>query len=188
MKPTVLLALAAFTIVAACRPASDAAQSGEAMAQGGAPGAGPKGKSGDPVADEVRNASVPPGAVAQEGVPPGAMSEPRPTSIPARFHGRWGLVEADCTSTRGDAKGLLRIDDNRLTFYESRGTLDRIDGYVPADRFTANYGFSGEGQAWQRVVTLERLPDGRLRRVEEGGEEGPVDLVYSPCPARSSSA
>lgn len=183
MKPNAFFALAALTIVAACRPASDAAKTGEAIAESGVPGSGPTGKSGDPVAKGAENASVPPGAVAQDGVPPGAVAEPRPNSIPARFHGRWGLVEADCTSTRGDAKGLLRIDDRRLTFFESRGTLDRIETFVPADRFTANYGFSGEGQAWERVVTLERLPDGQLRRTEDGGEEGPVDLVYSPCPA-----
>ncbi len=30
-------------------------------------------------------------------------------TIPAALHGRWGMVPADCTSTRGDNKGLLTI-------------------------------------------------------------------------------
>src|ERR671912_3002240 len=36
--------------------------------------------------------------------PPGGV-----TSIPTQYHGRWGMVPADCTSTRGDAKGLIDI-------------------------------------------------------------------------------
>ena len=32
------------------------------------------------------------------------------TVIPAAFHGRWGMVPADCTSTRGDNKGLITVD------------------------------------------------------------------------------
>src|SRR5688572_30753552 len=31
------------------------------------------------------------------------------STIPASLHGRWGLTPADCTSTRGDAKGLLIV-------------------------------------------------------------------------------
>jgi hypothetical protein len=74
------------------------------------------------------------------------------------------------------------VNDSRLTFYESRGTIDRIDRWTPANRFTANYGFSGEGQTWERVITFERSAN-KLRRTEQGGEEGPVDLTYTACPA-----
>ena len=44
------------------------------------------------------------------------------------------------------------------------------------------YGFSGEGMTWERVITLERTGS-KLRRTEKGGEEGPVDLTYTACPA-----
>ena len=43
------------------------------------------------------------------------------TAIPASLHGRWGLTPADCTSTRGDAKGLLIVSADGLKFYESLG-------------------------------------------------------------------
>ena len=46
----------------------------------------------------------------------GASPAKLPTLIPEQFLGRWGLVKADCTSTKGDAKGLLTISDARLTF------------------------------------------------------------------------
>ena len=46
--------------------------------------------------------------------------------IPAAFHGRWGMVPADCTSTRGDDKGLITVDANSIKFYESRATLAKV--------------------------------------------------------------
>ena len=104
-----------------------------------------------------------------------------PTLIPAQFRGRWGLTKADCTSTRGDAKGLLTIDDARLTFYESRGMLDKVLG-ATANSFDANYGFSGEGQEWQRVERLTRTNAKLQRRTDAAaGHEPPVNLTYSRC-------
>ena len=47
------------------------------------------------------------------------------TAIPASLHGRWGLTPADCTSTRGDAKGLLIVSADGLKFYESLGQARR---------------------------------------------------------------
>jgi len=104
-----------------------------------------------------------------------------PTSIPAQFHGRWGLNKADCTSTRGDAKGLLTINDARLTFYESRGTLAKVLG-ATANSFDARYGFSGEGQSWDRVERLTRTNDKLQRRTDaQAGQEPPVNLTYTRC-------
>jgi hypothetical protein len=172
MRTLVLLA-AALATLPACRPAGDAAKSGEAMAEAGAMVEGPTGKSGDPVAAEAENAFAPAAASLKDG-------PPRPTNIPEQFRGRWGLNAADCEGGAA-AKGLLTINDSRLTFYESKGTLDRIDAWTPANLFTANYGFAGEGMTWERVVTLERTGP-RLRRTEQGGAEGPVDLTYTACP------
>ena len=111
----------------------------------------------------------------------GTVPAKLPTSIPVQFHGRWGINRADCTSTRGDAKGLLTINDARLTFYESKGTLDKVLG-ATANSFDARYGFSGEGQTWQRTERLT-LAGGKLQRRTdaEPGQEPPVNLSYSRC-------
>ena len=112
-----------------------------------------------------------------------ADAAPLPTAIPASLQGRWGLVPADCTSTRGDAKGLLTIDATTLKFYESRGTVAKVIAGGP-DSFDANYDFTGEGQEWTRIEKLS-LVDGKLKRksVTQKGEEPGVDLSYERCPA-----
>ena len=115
---------------------------------------------------------------------PAAMptkASPLATSIPAPFHGRWGINRADCTSTRGDAKGLLTINDARLTFYESRGAPTTVLG-VTATSFDANYAFTGEGQAWERIERLKLVNDRLQRRTDAApGQEPPVNLTYERC-------
>jgi hypothetical protein len=37
--------------------------------------------------------------------------------IPPAFHGRWGLVPADCGPDTGAAKGLLTVTGDMLRFY-----------------------------------------------------------------------
>src|SRR5437868_4439151 len=83
-----------------------------------------------PVDDKAKNTaglptindSVPDASGAPPAKAPAASTEqPAATvSIPAALQGRWGLAPNDCTSTRGDAKGLLVIGPDQLTFYESR--------------------------------------------------------------------
>ena len=179
-----LLCTAAFLSLIACRPAGDSAKSGEAVAKSGAPGGGPTGKSGDPVSDDVENVTLPPDGSRQEGVPPATTTVAKPTSIPAQFHGRWGINAADCERGRSDAKGLMVVDDARLVFYESRGVLDRIDSNTPANRLVANYGFRGEGQEWERVETLtvrgQKLD--RLSSPVADQSEPIVPLTYTRCP------
>src|SRR5262245_39146835 len=51
--------------------------------------------------------------------------------IPAAFQGRWGMVPADCTSTAGDAKGLIIVDEDSIEFFESQGTLTKVTGNYP---------------------------------------------------------
>ena len=105
-----------------------------------------------------------------------------PTRIPEPFQGRWGLTQADCTSTRGDAKGLLTISDARLTFYEAKGTLNKVIA-VTDTSFAARYGFSGEGQTWLRTERFS-LVKAELHRATdaEPGQEPPVNLTYARCP------
>ena len=79
---------------------------------------------------------------------------------------------------------LLTINDARLTFFESKGTLDKVLG-ATANGFDANYRFSGEGQTWQRVERLTRT-DAKLHRRTDAaaGQEPPVDLTYMRCGER----
>ena len=95
---------------------------------------------------------------------------PNPTPgdvIPERYQGRWGMTAADCSSTRGDAKGLITIGDTRIRFYESTATLTERRPAI-ATSFSGLFAFRGEGQAWEKVMTFTRTGD-RLERAEEGG-------------------
>ena len=106
---------------------------------------------------------------------------PAPTEIPAALRGRWGLVPGDCTSTRGDAKGLLTITGDKLEFYESVGTLDTIMEAEPT-RIRAAFDFEGEGMTWDREVVLDVQDDGAaLIRREYGDDAAPGPFRYAKC-------
>lgn len=104
-----------------------------------------------------------------------------PTAIPAAMQGRWGLVAADCTSTMGDAKGLLDVGPTTLKFYESRGTLGTVtEG--DDDEIRAMFAFTGEGMEWQREMELELDDDGKTLVREEFGQDAAAGkLRYSRC-------
>ncbi len=99
--------------------------------------------------------------------------------IPAALRGRWGLVPADCTSTRGDAKGLLEITGDKLEFYESVATLAEIEEAAPA-RIRAAFDFEGEGMTWQRDMSLE-VENATLIRREYGEDAAPEPFRYDRC-------
>lgn len=105
--------------------------------------------------------------------------EPGGSTIPAAIQGRWGMVPADCTSTRGDAKGLLTISANSLRFYESVGRLgairERTDSSIRAD-----YAFTGEGMNWTRDVALS-VAGNKLTRLDRGGDEPGGPFTYTKC-------
>ncbi len=84
----------------------------------------------------------------------GNSSQGGPLVIPAAFHGRWGMVAADCTSTRGDAKGLITIAGDGIQFYESRGKLTGVTLNAP-ENFTGTFAFTGEGQSWTNSQNLK---------------------------------
>lgn len=97
------------------------------------------------------------------------LAQPNPGGvIPARYQGRWGMVPADCTSTRGDTKGLMTIGDTRIRFYESTATLTKQRPAI-ATSFSGEFAFRGEGQAWEKVMTFTRTGD-TLERAEEDGK------------------
>lgn len=115
---------------------------------------------------------------------PSATASPAPdtgTGIPAALRGRWGLVPADCTSTRGDNKGLLTINGETLRFYESVGTLGKV---VERDtgRIIADFAMTGEGQSWTRRMVLDAEDDGKtLVRREQGADAMLGLLRYQRC-------
>jgi hypothetical protein len=94
--------------------------------------------------------------------------------IPAQYQGRWGMVPADCTSTRGDTKGLMTIGDTSIKFYESTATLTRQRPAI-ATSFSGLFAFRGEGQSWEKVMTFARTGD-TLKRAEPEGS-----FTYKRC-------
>jgi hypothetical protein len=136
----------------------------------------------DPVADEADNTAGLPsvdnvaggrdGQPSADGAPPanGAAIEPAPANaapaaaIPAALHGRWGMTPADCTSTRGDAKGLLVVSSDGMRFYESRA-VPASHVQTSEDSISADFAFTGEGQSWTKFQTLT-LDDDKLVRTE----------------------
>ncbi|HTK57802.1 MAG TPA: hypothetical protein VL336_02340 [Sphingomicrobium sp.] len=74
--------------------------------------------------------------------------------IPAAFRGRWGMAPDDCTSTRGDAKGLIIVDEDSIKFFESQATLTKVTGSFP-ENFTGTFAFTGEGENWTNSQNLK---------------------------------
>ncbi|GAA4006517.1 hypothetical protein [Sphingomonas humi] len=182
-----LLPLLAVLPLLACTPAGDKADSGEAIARDAGVGDGPTGRVGSPVAKGANKGPIPHDInkgiePAPENVTNSAANLLPPPGMATVFQGRWGLTANDCQPGRSDAKGLLVIEPRRLTFYESRATLKNVVTSDFDKQVTANFAFTGEGMSWERRISFERNGD-KLRRIEKGGEEGPVDLTYTACPA-----
>ena len=113
----------------------------------------------DPVADEASAIAAAP--VTNDGA---NSVDSAPGPIPASLRGRWGMTPADCTSTRGDAKGLLEIGPDSLKFYESRA-VPGTSIETEADGISGNWNFTGEGQQWSKYVSLQ-LQDKVLNRTD----------------------
>jgi hypothetical protein len=125
----------------------------------------------DPVAPQANNidaatnvAVIPPDETAATGIPDGG--ERAISLIPAALHGRWALSPNDCTSTKGDAKGLMVVSADRLRFYES--VARPSPGVQTSDNMVSgNFAFTGEGTSWSRYQTLELRVDKLVRTVND---------------------
>jgi len=125
-------------------------------------------KDGQPSADGSAPANV---QAVPAGPPPVTA-----TAIPAALHGEWGLTPADCTSTRGDTKGLLVVSRDKLTFYESRAVPAR-NVRTSDDSISGDFDFTGEGQSWTRFETLQIKKDKLVRT-----ESSPMaSFTYARC-------
>lgn len=139
-----------------------------------------------PVAANATAVNLPAGAAKPtldpQGGPPENLAGPiaqtaaSKAAIPLSLQGRWGLTPADCTSTRGDAKGLLVVSAEGLKFYESRAVPG--DGTTADhDSITGNFDFTGEGQNWTKFETLELNGDTLVRT-----ESNPAaSYTYAKC-------
>ena len=128
----------------------------------------------DPVQPEASKTdglpAIPERAPSAAGEPHGAATAPaKPLpaaaiSIPESLRGRWGLTPADCTSTKGDAKGLLIVAADKLSFYESRA-VPGPDAQSSTDSISGHFQFSGEGLTWSKYEAL-KLQNRKLIRTE----------------------
>ena len=105
---------------------------------------------------------------------PSPPDTPEASMIPGQYRGRWGMVPADCDRSRSDAKGAITIGERTIIFYESRATLKERRPAI-ATSFAGLFAFTGEGQNWEKVMTLTRTGD-KLKRAEESGS-----FTYTRC-------
>lgn len=102
-------------------------------------------------------------------------------AVPDAMHGRWGLVALDCTSTLGDAKGLMTVGPRDIKFYESVAKIGMVNG-ATRNHIRAAFTFSGEGQTWTQDVVLDLREDGKtLVRRDYGPDAVPGPLEYTRC-------
>jgi hypothetical protein len=149
--------------------------------------AGCSGEAPTPEATSTYSEAAPVVAEASATPAVAAPESPPLRTIPAAFHGRWGLVPADCTSTRGDAKGLITVTADAIRFYESVARPAALT-VVSERRLDGNYAASGEGQTWTLLQRLELGADGKtLTRTVDEGDSAPAPggdrFVYTRCPA-----
>jgi hypothetical protein len=145
-----------------------------------------------PVAKDARNTVAvattnrPAAAANASGGPPvnQSVADPEPAGtraegasrLPTAMIGRWGLTPGDCTSTRGDAKGLLVISPSELRFYESRA-VPTSDVQSEATSASGTFHFTGEGQSWSKYEALQ-LQKTLLVRTESNPT---ASFTYAKC-------
>lgn len=175
LKPT-SAALLALAIAACQQPADDniaidesnAAENADVDVLPPSDSSGAAVETGEGLSNEIGNDDAPESDSTQPSPPaPAAL-------IPAQYRGRWGMVAADCTSTRGDAKGLINITGGKIRFYESTATLKEQRPAI-ATSFAGLFGFTGEGQTWEKAMTFTRSGDTLTRAESEG------NFTYKRC-------
>ncbi len=142
------------------------------------------GESADPAASSSPDPELmAPGATLSPSPSPTLTPSEGPTikQIPLALRGRWGLVPADCTSTRGDAKGLLTIGAVDLKFYESVGTLTSGTSNDPM-QLRGSFAYNGEGMEWTREVALVADSGGKSLDFQDSGKDAPAERrTYTKC-------
>jgi hypothetical protein len=102
-------------------------------------------------------------------------------TVPPAIRGRWALKAADCTARKGTDLTALTIDATNLRFYESHGELARVQ-QSDASRIVADYRFSGEGEEWDRRMTLALADGGKTLVRRDSGEGAAAGAMrYTRC-------
>ena len=101
-------------------------------------------------------------------------NSPPTIAIPAQYRGRWGMNANDCEPGRSDNKGLMTVESTSIKFYESVAALQEQRPAI-ATSFSGVFSFTGEGQTWERVITLTRTGD-TLKRAQADG-----NFTYTRC-------
>lgn len=140
--------------------------------------------SGETAAPEATRTGESP-LTASEPAQPAAIASPtdadQAKQIPVALQGRWGLVPGDCTSTRGDAKGLLTVSASALRHYESVGKLRSVSS-ATTNSISGTFAYTGEGMNWTRDVTLSVQGNGNsLDFRDSGADSPPSDRTYARC-------
>lgn len=118
-------------------------------------------------------------AAATDAAP--AITAPVGASFPAAMIGRWGMVPADCTSQRGDNKGMITITPSEIRFYESVATIAAIKE-SEATRLRATLAYEGEGMQWTRDARFEAKPASDQLVLQEFGDDAvPGPRTYTRC-------
>jgi hypothetical protein len=97
-------------------------------------------------------------------------------SIPAAFHGRWGMTPADCMPNRSDNKGLLVVSADGIHFYEALAKPTG-DLRLTPNSVSGSFAFTGEGETWRKHEVLE-LQDHKLVRTES---DPMASYTYARC-------
>ncbi|GGD65089.1 hypothetical protein [Croceicoccus mobilis] len=164
------LAAAAVLALASCGPSAQDEENG-GIDDATADMASDDAASDDAASDDAPMPVEPDGGIGDGATGPG---------IPAAFQGNWGMNAADCEGGAA-AKGLLKIDGDTLTFYESVGTLAEIEQSRPGS-LRADFAFEGEGMEWNRSMLLETADNGEaLYRREYGDGAVPGAFRYQKC-------
>lgn len=141
----------------------------------------------DPVANDANGEGLPepmtetaPGPAGEPpdngSVPANGSTPAAAAAIPPALHGRWGLTPGDCTSGRGDAKGLLVVSDRELRFYESRA-VPGADAQSGQNSINGHFNFTGEGQSWSKFEAL-KVTGTKLVRTENNPA---ASYTYAKC-------
>ena len=130
-----------------------------------------------PAPPEMPEADADAEAAAPDAVGAGVDSD----TIPPAIRGRWALKGADCTARKGTDLTALTIDATNLRFYESHGELARVQE-SDASRIVADYRFSGEGEEWDRRMTLTLVDGGETLVRRDTGEGAAAGAMrYTRC-------
>lgn len=108
----------------------------------------------------------------RSGMPVGepAATAARGRALPTAFQGFWGVTADDCELANYAAMGRIKVDADRIRFYESRAQVERLTERSP-NMVDVLLRFSGEGEDWTRATRLTLEEGGtHLVRTEQPGD------------------